>query len=242
MQTLSDTAPDLTEQTNEWYKRYYCAKGCDRNDLLFNDGVPMQVAAAGLALNRALSKIRHEVNRETAKILYVGGGDGLSLCTFLMVGFRPENMTVVDIQPDRVALGQQLFPSSTFMVADGSQLPFANASFDMIFESTMFCQITDAGLRQRIAGEMLRCLKPQGHVVLRDWSATNPMCKHMVAINKKAVSQMFGAMRTVARVPGALVPPVGRFLSAYAEGLYFPVRSLMPFLTGMHVTVLKKAA
>ncbi len=39
---------------------------------------------------------------------------------------------------------------------------------------------------------------------------------------------------------GALVPPIGRFLSASLSSLYFPVAAMLPFLVGQVVYVLRK--
>ena len=39
---------------------------------------------------------------------------------------------------------------------------------------------------------------------------------------------------------GALIPPLGRLLSAWMPALYFPVRSCFPLLCGQVVYLLKK--
>jgi hypothetical protein len=39
---------------------------------------------------------------------------------------------------------------------------------------------------------------------------------------------------------GALVPPVGRFLSSRLPGLYFAVQALMPPLVGQTTTILER--
>jgi hypothetical protein len=46
--------------------------------------------------------------------------------------------------------------------------------------------------------------------------------------------------RSDAVIRGALIPPVGRFLSKYCHALYFPVAALLPPLVGQVVTVLQK--
>lgn len=108
--------------------------------------------------------------------------------------------------------------------------------------STTFIQLTDDNLSQRIADEMLRVVKPKGYIMLIDWRYSFGRCEYK-ALSKKRIHALF-KVGTKTKIccykNGALVPPLGRFLSSYLCSFYFIVQRLFPFLVGQSTTILQK--
>jgi ubiquinone/menaquinone biosynthesis C-methylase UbiE len=228
--------------TEEYYKGYEARKGVGRNDLLRNPQVLFQALAIEASVISALRAI--EPDPTVVKVLDIGCGEGASLLPFLRTGFAPENLHGVDIRPEQVRCAQRKFPAVQFQCADASRLEFPDEAFDIVQESMIFLQMTDEDLSQRVANEMLRVTKRGGHLVVSDWRYSKAGTSEFKAMDRKRVSRLFrvGSQTVVSGVyPGALIPPVGRFLSKNISSLYFVVRRVFPFLTGQLTTVLCKS-
>ncbi len=237
-------AEDAVEKANRGiYERYYQAQGDDRNDMLSNPGVLFQSLAFEKANIRALGKI--PLDRGSARILDVGCGTGSSLISFIKLGFDPANLFGVDIEAERITMAKQRVPNVDFRAGDARELPFADESFDLVIESTMFVMIPDEAVAGAIASEMLRVTKPGGHLMLVDWRYGKPGNPDFSGLSNDRMRRLFDAGRqtevvTVER--GALIPPVGRFLSRVLPSFYFVVQGLVPPLAGQTTTLLRKTA
>lgn len=229
-------------ETADWYERYYRDKGAERNDLLANPGVLFQAFAADRALIAALQGCGLE--RGAARVLDVGCGGGAGLALLQRLGFVPEHLFGVDILEPRVALARRLVPNTNVSRQDAAAMSFPDGAFDIVCESTMFYQITDEVLAGRIAGEMVRVTRPGGFLILTDWRYARPGSAMYRSVTPRRIARLFGVGAATAvrrRLRGALVPPLGRFLSRRAPGLYFAVHALAPPLVGQITTVLRKA-
>jgi SAM-dependent methyltransferase len=223
------------------YDRYYEKHGADRNDLLTNPEVTFQTFAFDRANIRALQRLA--VDRDSAKVLDVGCGTGASLLQFIRLGFHPENLSGIDNSAERIARAVASFPNVAFRNESADSMTFADSAFDIVFESTLFMMLTSEDLARRIASEMLRVTRSGGYLVLVDWRYAKPKSRDHRPMSPKRISSLFDVDRAtdvVARERGALVPPLGRFLSRRAPSLYFAVQALMPFAVGQITTVLQK--
>ncbi|HUQ19468.1 MAG TPA: class I SAM-dependent methyltransferase [Gemmatimonadaceae bacterium] len=223
------------------YERYYAKHGVDRNDLLANPEVTFQAFAFDRANIRALQQT--SLDRETATVLDVGCGTGASLLQFIRLGFRPENLSGVDNGEERIALARKQFPSVSFRCESAEQMSFTDNSFDVAFESTLFMMLTSENVAQRIASEMLRVTRPGGYIMLADWRYSRPGSEDHRAMTPSRIASLFGVggqTSVVTRERGALVPPLGRFLSRRLPSLYFVVQGMLPFAVGQITTVLQK--
>lgn len=236
-----ETTEIARTSVEEYYKGYDARKGAARNDLLRNPEVLFQVLAADASRVSALRFIRPDPSR--ARVLDVGCGDGTSLMLFLRLGFDPGNLYGVDIRTEQIHLAQAKLPSLHLECSDASRLGFPDDTFDIVYESMMFLQLTDADLSRRIAREMVRVAKPGAYLVLSDWRYGKPGRSEFKALNKERIAKLFGLndQTTLCRVfRGSLIPPVGRYLSKYFPWSYFLVRALMPAAAGQVTTVLRK--
>lgn len=107
----------------------------------------------------------------------------------------------------------------------------------------MFVQITDDVLGGKIAREMLRVAKPGGYLLLIDWRYGKPGNNSYQAMSRRRINRLFSVgfeSDVICSENGALIPPVGRMLSAYFPAAYFLVRAVFPFLAGATATLLQK--
>jgi len=230
-------------ETQDWYGCYYSRVGRNRNDLRTNRGVLFQTLAVEASVVRALAGL--PLSPGDAKVLDVGCGAGGDLYQLLRVGYRPENITGIDILPERIEGARRLYPQIAFTRADASAMDFPAGTFDLLFESTMFATLADDRLSAGIAREMVRVCRPGGFILLVDWRTPKPGASDYRALTRRRLRGLFGVgqdtqLRGVYR--GALVPPLGRFLSARLPSVYFMVSAACPFLVGQVTYVLQKSA
>jgi len=226
-------------QTEEWYRDYYARKGADRNDILANRGVLFQTLAFQRALVEALQAL--PVSRSW-KILDVGCGTGGSLVPFLAFGFSPSSLYGIDLLSDRIAAARERFPSMHFTCGNATRMEYDSDAFDLVTESTLFIQLTDESLAASIASEMLRVVRPGGYLLLNDWRYATGHPEYR-ALTPRRVADLFrvGAVtKLVCRKHGALIPPLGRYLSARIPSLYFAVALAIPWAVGQMTTVLQR--
>ena len=162
---------------------------------------------------------------------------------FANLGARLDRLYGIDIQEPRVRMARERLPAASISCGDASRMEFPDGFFDVVTESTMFVQLTDEDLAQRIADEMIRVTRPGGYALLADWRYSRPGDRRYVGLSPSRIHRLFdvpGRTEVRAVVRGALIPPVGRFLSKYCHALYFPVAALLPPLVGQVVTVLQK--
>lgn len=231
---------ETSSQTELWYQSYYAKNGKDRNDILSNTGVLFQYLANKKSVVEAFREI--PLSKSECKILDVGCGRGDSLAPLMSFGFDPGVLYGIDVIPERVAEGARRFPATHLSCGDATHMAYESNFFDVVMESTMFVQITDEGLAQKMADEMLRVLKPSGYLVLIDWRYGFGHPEYR-AVSKRRIDRLFHAGLKTERwcqTSGALIPPLGRFLSTYFSSLYFVVAKWAPPLVGQVTTVLKK--
>jgi SAM-dependent methyltransferase len=117
------------------------------------------------------------------------------------------------------------------------------SSFDLVFESTMFATLADDDLSARIAREMVRVCRPGGYLLLVDWRTPRPKGPDYNALTKRRLVKLFSvgsSTQSLGTYRGALVPPLGRFLSRWLPSTYFAVSAVFPFLCGQVAYLLRK--
>lgn len=231
----------LLGETHSCYKKYYEEKGADRNDVLCTPGVLFQKLAKDRAEIRALGAIGLS---KDWKVLDVGCGGGTNLASLLHYGITPEQLYGIDLMPSRIEEAQSKYPNISFHCCDASKAPFEDGFFDLITESTMFLQLPSETLAEDIAAEMIRLVKPGGYIMLTDWRYDfwRPGYTGLPMRRIKRLFLVGTETKVVRREHGPLLPPLGRFLSAYAGPLYFLLHALLPILAGQMTTVLQKTA
>lgn len=157
---------------------------------------------------------------ESSRILEVGCGTGYWIRAFLQWGALPENVYGIDLLPERIDRARKLCPQGVHLeCANASSLAFPDSSFDLVLQSTVFTSILDGTMKQRIAREMLRVLKPAGFVVWYDFMFNNPRNPDVRGIDTSELKKFFPGCRIHSRRI-TLAPPVGRFVASYSPLLY----------------------
>lgn len=237
----SETGDSRGGRTQEYYDRYYARRGTDRNDLRTNPGVLFQSLAMEASVVRAVRAMR--IDPPTAHVLDVGCGSGGDLFHLLRLGFDPANIIGIDIREQGIARARRLYPQIRFVVGDASAMDFADGSFELVWESTMFATLVDPMLSAQIAREMVRVCRPGGYLLLVDWRTPKPWAPEYRPLRRSRMRYLFdvgGATRLVGTFRGALVPPVGRLLSKWLPSAYFPLAALCPLLVGQVAYLLRK--
>jgi SAM-dependent methyltransferase len=115
-----------------------------------------------------------------------------------------------------VTKARQLCPESVrISCGNAVQLPFADATFDLVLQSTVFTSILDGWMKQQIAAEMLRVVKRDGLILWYDFHVNNPWNRDVYGIRRHEIHQLFpGCQIQLRRL--TLTPPLVRFLAPYS--------------------------
>ncbi len=103
------------------------------------------------------------------------------------------------------------YPNLALSCADGQALPYAAASFDLILQFTAFSSLLDDGVKQRVAAEMRRVLRPAGLIIWYDFWI-NPSNPRTRGIGRAEIRRLFPGCRIDLRRI-TLAPPVARRLA-----------------------------
>lgn len=151
------------------------------------------------------------------RILDIGCGNGGWMHDFIEMGVPERNLCGIDLSARRTATTQAAFPKATVQVADGSRLPFDDDSMDIVILSTVFSSVHLASMRESIATEALRVLKPNGVIVGYDARLPNPLNQNLHPLNAGDWKRLFqGHEITTHRC--TLLPPLTRILAPFWMG------------------------
>jgi SAM-dependent methyltransferase len=145
------------------------------------------------------------------RVLDLGCGAGGELARLVADGARVSNLTGVDLLPFRVQAAVGSLPGARFAVANGAELPFRDARFDLALLFTVLSSVLDRDLRTRIGAEAARVLRPGGAVLWYDfrWNPTN---RQTTGIGAEELRRLFpGFAHHTRRV--TLAPPIARALA-----------------------------
>ena len=161
-------------------------------------------------------KRRGVTSLSSKQILEIGCGNGHWLREFIKWGAAPENIAGVDLLPERIALARKLSPPGISLAhGNAAHLKFPSASFDIVFQTTVFTSILDHGLKREIANEMMRVLKPDGLAFWYDFRVNNPRNPDVRGIGKSEIEKLFSGWR-VSLETITLAPPLARALAPYS--------------------------
>lgn len=172
------------------------------------------------------------------KILEVGCGDGENLRRLLIYKAHPENLAGVDLLPDRIEAAREFAPNIAFHCGNAEELPYPDASFDLVYQVTVFTSIFDVHMQRQVANEMLRVLKPGGLILWYDFHMNNPSNPDVRGVKKKEIKALFpGCSTDLRRV--TLAPPFTRLFAPYSWVLCALLEKL-PFLCTHYMGVIRK--
>lgn len=183
-------------------------------------------------LDRALATwLRAEFPQGPAslRLLEIGCGSGRNLLRFQSLGFDPANLAGNELQADRCAEARRRLPAAVALYpGDALELPAADGSFDIVFQSLVFSSVLDPAYQQALATKLWRLARPGGGVLWYDFTVDNPANPDVRGVPLARVRALFpGARITTRRV--TLAPPLSRCVTALHPALY-GVFNALPFL------------
>ena len=166
---------------------------------------------------------------EGLDVMEVGSGTGGNLIEFLQLGVAPERLVGNDLLIDRIEQARRVLPESVRLYpGDAAALPFGEATFDIVYQSTVFSSILDDPLQASIAAAMWRWVRPGGGVLWYDFIVDNPSNRDVRGVPLKRVRALFPQASISARRI-TLAPPIGRRVCHIHPAAY-GVFNLLPFL------------
>jgi ubiquinone/menaquinone biosynthesis C-methylase UbiE len=148
---------------------------------------------------RALISALNEAEQDLAEkdILDVGCGAAPHLRFFAEIGADRQRLHGIDLVPERIAGGKRLGPDLDLAVADATNLPFEDDSFDVVSQFTALCNITDDAVLAQAALEMRRVLRSSGHVIWFDIQRVRSEA-HYRAIERERLRSLFPGFEVLA--------------------------------------------
>lgn len=179
------------------------------------------------------------VSLDSKRILEVGCGSGDLLRDFIKWGARPENIVGIELLRERMAEAVELCPKAiSIHQGNAARLPFAGESFDIVVQSTVFTSVLDRGMKQELASEMRRVLKPEGLILWYDFHINNPRNPDVKGVKRREIYALFPDC-DIRLQSITLAPPIARRLAPLSWLLCY-VLSKIPWLCSHYIGVIRK--
>lgn len=170
-----------------------------------------------------LYRLQH-LERDLARLLVPGGllpfgdraaldagcGGGWWLRRLMGWGVTPEQLAGVDALPTAVHASAAAHPALRIVRGTLDALPFADHSFDLVSQFTVFSSILDRSVRHKAAAEMRRVLRPGGSILWYDFTV-NPTNRDTRGIGAGEIRRLFLGCRIHGQRV-TLAPPLGRLV------------------------------
>lgn len=157
----------------------------------------------------------------------------------VQLGARPENLCGLDLLPREIERARAVTPHIPLALGSGHLLPYADASFDIITQFTVFSSILDRAVREQTAREILRVLKPDGVFIWYDF-IWNPVNRDTRGVGAREIRSLFpGAAVRLRRV--SLAPPLYRRLAG-RSWLACYLLDRIPLLRTHYLGVIRKGS
>lgn len=154
------------------------------------------------------------------RLFEVGCGTGGNLLELLRLGFKPENLSGIELLPERWAEARHVLPGALDVhEGDATTCACAPASQDIVFVSTVFSSLLDHAYQESLAAAMWRWTKPGGGVLWYDFIVDNPANADVRGVPVRRIRSLFPEGTVRARRV-TLAPPLARAVSAVSPGLY----------------------
>lgn len=198
-------------------------------------GTYSQLNPAGLFMMQRRQRVLARMLAEDAEdmsgysLLEIGCGHGQWLLEFQMLGFIERNLAGIELDGKRFENAREKLPVADIQNGDASKLPWPDASFDFVFQSTVFTSILDPGKKAAIASEMKRVCKPDGAIIWYDFKFDNPKNPSVKGIPAGEIRELF-APWTCKLFSVTLAPPLSRLIVPVSWMAAEFAESLLPFL------------
>jgi SAM-dependent methyltransferase len=173
-----------------------------------------------------------------AQCLEVGFGSLGWLSELIGWGVREPDLHGIELNPTRAGKARQILPVADLRVGDAVKLPWNDRSFQLVIASTLFTSILDQSVRQLVADEIVRVLKPGGALLWYDFAYDNPANAHVKGIGRAEVRRLFPALRGKIKSV-TLAPPLTRLLAPRAWSFATLLESIPILRTHLMAVLIK---
>src|SRR4051794_20264560 len=152
------------------------------------------------------------------EILDVGCGRGFWLREIAAAGASAERLHGAELIPERVAAAQAAVPGADIRLADARELPWPDASFDVVLLFTVLSSMPDRTAVIDALAHARRVLRPGGVAVVYEPRLPNPHNRATRLVGKADLAAGLGAATQSRSI--TLVPALARRLRGGTEKLY----------------------
>jgi SAM-dependent methyltransferase len=237
MASETDAANEV-ERIRQAYERYGSdARELRRRDPL-NPGLLRLRAEWRARLGARLAS--RDLPTAQTRVLDIGCGDGSLLAWFVAQGAEQSKCHGIDLMPERVAAAQERLPDSTIECGDASQLPWGDASMDVLAMSMVISTVLDDRVATGLCDEASRVTTPGGVIVWYDTRIPNPRNREVRAIRARDIRRLFPGYEVEAESI-TLVPPLARALPPRLAWLHTAL-ARAAFLRTRYLAILVKGS
>lgn len=169
----------------------------------------------------------------------IGCGAGRWLLEFAQ--WEATSLHGIELDEARIQRARaRLSATADLRVGDARFLPWAADSFDLVSQFTLFSSVLSSSVKQQIAAEMLRVLKPGGVILWFDLRMNNPRNPNVRGIPADEIRSLFPSCRVQLRRV-TLAPPIARLVVPISWTAAAILEEL-PFLRTHYLALIRKSA
>lgn len=144
-------------------------------------------------------------------VLDLGAGELFWGDRFAALGVPERNYVGVDLLLWRLQRGRASGRTYPAVAASAADLPFPDASFDLVSQFTMMTSVLDPAVKARIAAETIRVLRTHGYILWYDFRYINPVNPDARRIGRTEIARLFPGL-PIRFETVTLLPPLARKL------------------------------
>jgi ubiquinone/menaquinone biosynthesis C-methylase UbiE len=125
------------------------------------------------------------------KVLDVGCGRGDDLAWLAGLGIPTASLAGVDLHEPAVATARTRVLGASVQTGNGAALPFPDNHFDAALQTVVLSSVVDPVVRQAVATELLRVVRPGGVIVSYDMIRSARHNPHLRGIDRDELQRLF---------------------------------------------------
>jgi len=207
--------PDPAEDETTRLRRVYGAYAADdASQARWDPGQPgnrLILAERDTLLREALRLARPSptIGGAPCTIVDLGCGNGQVLASLVDTDPASTHRLGIDLLESRLRVAGSSHPGLSFVAANGTALPLADATVDIMVVFTVFSSILDPGMATQVAAEVRRAMKPSGHVIWYDLRRGNPRNPEVRGVSADDIAALFPGWSAALR-GCTVLPPLAR--------------------------------